>query len=325
MAIKDNCLAPFLDQQRCLVVDGGLATELERHGYELRDELWSARLLRDAPHVIVQVHGDYLVAGADCVTTASYQATIPGFMRLGLSSAEAEALIQRSVELAVSARDAFWADERNRIGRIKPLVAASIGPYGAYLANGAEYTGDYDLDEDGLVDFHRVRWRILAESDADLLACETIPSLVEARALARLVAETPQRTVWVSFSCRNGYQISDGTLLAACAALLDGVPNVIAIGVNCTAPRFISALVGEIRRMSAKPIVVYPNSGEMWDNAMRCWVTVTDSAEAPSIFAAQAHSWHTEGAQLIGGCCRTTPEHVQRMRTRLSLEKETVT
>ncbi len=313
-----NPLTSFLDQRPCMIIDGGLATELERQGYDLSDALWSARLLRDAPQAIVQVHRDYLLAGADCVTTASYQATITGFERLGMSSAAAKVLIQRSVALAVTARDVFWADERHQIGRIKPIVAASIGPYGAFLANGAEYTGDYNLDEDSLVDFHRERWHILAESDADLLACETIPSLVEARALVRLAATTPNRPVWISFSCRNGHQISDGTPLATCAALLEGVPNVVAVGVNCTAPRYITALIDEIRQTCTKPVIVYPNSGEMWDGATRSWVVVTDSAEMPSLFAAQAQSWQRAGATLIGGCCRITPSHIHHIRSVLA-------
>ncbi|OUC86914.1 homocysteine S-methyltransferase [Streptosporangium minutum] len=279
-----------------VILDGGLATHLEALGADLRDELWSAKLLLENPSVIRQAHLDYFAAGAEVATTASYQASIPAFVRRGLSAREAEELIVLSVRLAAEARDAHGAG----------TVAASVGPYGAYLANGAEYTGDYDLDEDGLADWHRDRWHILAGSGADLLACETIPSYAEARALGRLLAETPGTRAWVSFSCRDGEHISDGTPLKDAAALFAGDPQVIAVGVNCTAPRHIPSLIG---RIEGKPVMVYPNSGETWDAADRRWLGLADPAE----FGAAAAGWHAAGSAFVGGCCRTTPEHIRQI------------
>ncbi|MFD8563200.1 homocysteine S-methyltransferase [Streptosporangium canum] len=279
-----------------VILDGGLATHLEALGADLRDELWSAKLLLENPSVIRQAHLDYFAAGAEVATTASYQASIPAFVRRGLSAREAEELIVLSVRLAAEARDSHGTG----------TVAASVGPYGAYLANGAEYTGDYDLDEDGLADWHRDRWHILAGSGADLLACETIPSYAEARALGRLLAETPGTRAWVSFSCRDGEHINDGTPLKDAAALFAGDPQVIAVGVNCTAPRHIPSLIG---RIEGKPVMVYPNSGETWDAANRRWLGLADPAE----FGAAAAGWHAAGAAFVGGCCRTTPEHIRQI------------
>lgn len=279
-----------------VILDGGLATHLEALGADLRDELWSAKLLLENPSVIRQAHLDYFAAGAEVATTASYQASIPAFVRRGLSAREAEELIVLSVRLAAEARDSHGTG----------TVAASVGPYGAYLANGAEYTGDYDLDEDGLADWHRDRWHILAGSGADLLACETIPSYAEARALGRLLAETPGIRAWVSFSCRDGEHISDGTPLKEAAALFAGDPQVIAVGVNCTAPRHIPSLIG---RIEGKPVMVYPNSGETWDAANRRWLGLADPAE----FGAAAAGWHAAGSAFVGGCCRTTPEHIRQI------------
>ena len=199
-----NPIQPFLDFQDALILDGGLATELEARGCDLRDELWSARLLLEIPILIQEVHLDYYRAGADCGISASYQATIPALMARGLTEAEAIALLRLAVQLVIEARDQFWAEPANRKGRLRPIVAASVGPYGAALADGSEYTGDYDLDEAGLVDWHRQRWHILAGSGADILACETIPSHSETRALAKLMAETPEMPVWMSFSCKDG-------------------------------------------------------------------------------------------------------------------------
>ncbi|MGI5270692.1 homocysteine S-methyltransferase [Nonomuraea sp. CA-218870] len=285
-----------------MVLDGGLATQLERLGADLGDALWSARLLLDDAGLIRQAHAAYFAAGADVATTASYQASIPGFLRRGIDREQAERLIRLSVEVAAQARD--------EAGR--GLVAASVGPYGACLANGAEYTGDYGVDEDALLAWHRPRWEILASSEADLLACETIPSFAEARALARLLAETPSVKVWVSFSCRDAAHISDGTPIAEAAALFTGNPQVVAVGANCTAPRHIPGLIAALR--GGLPVVVYPNSGETWDAAERRWRGTAD----PIGYGQAAKEWQAAGAALIGGCCRTTPDHIRELRAHLA-------
>lgn len=307
-----NPITPFLQQQGALILDGGLATELERRGHDLSDELWSARLLRDAPDAIRQVHLDYYWAGADCCASASYQATLPGFMRRDMTAEQAGDLLRLSVQLVREARDAFWAVESNRERRLRPLAAASVGPYGAYLADGSEYTGAYDLDEAGLAAFHRERWAILAGSGADLLACETLPSLAEARALAGLLDETPGVWAWFSFSCRDGAHISDGTPLAECAALLSGYERVAAIGINCTPPRFIPDLIRAVSAATTKPIIVYPNSGETYDPAGKRWL----GESVPAEFGTYSREWRKLGAGLIGGCCRTTPAHIRQISDR---------
>jgi homocysteine S-methyltransferase len=307
-----NPITPFLQKQGALILDGGLATELERRGADLSDPLWSARLLLDDPALIRRVHLDYYWAGADCGTSASYQATIPGFIGRGLSADDARALIRRSVRLVIEARDAFWAIEENRGRRLRPIVAASVGPYGAYLADGSEYTGNYNLDEDGLVAFHRERWAILAGSEADVLACETIPSFAEARALARLLEETPDIFAWFSFSCRDGARISDGTPIAECASFLSGFERVAAVGINCTPPRYIPDLIRAVTAVTSKPVVVYPNSGETYDPVAKRWLGEAD----PSSFGTFSREWRKLGAGLIGGCCRTTPAHIRQISDR---------
>lgn len=308
-----NPIQSFLDFQDALILDGGLATELEARGCDLSDELWSARLLLDDPGIIRQVHLDYFWAGADCGISASYQATIPALMARGLSEAEAIDLIRLSVRLVMEARDQFWADPANRAGRLRPLVAASVGPYGAALADGSEYTGEYDLDEDGLVAWHRQRWHILAESGADMLACETIPSHSESRALARLAGETLDMPVWMSFSCGDGRSLHDGTPIAEAAAHLDPIEQVIAIGINCTPPSYIPSLIREVRAVTKKPIVVYPNSGEEYDAMHKVWL----GQSVPSEFGTFSREWRKEGAALIGGCCRTGPAHIRQIADRM--------
>jgi homocysteine S-methyltransferase len=302
-----NPVASILNQYPVLVIDGALATELERRGCDLRDELWSAKILMEQPEIIKQVHLDYFKAGADCAITASYQATIEGFARRGLKESEAIALIRKSVELATEARDEFWAESSNRTGRPKPFVAASLGPYGAFLADGSEYRGNYGLTEKELMDFHRPRLRALIEAGADMLACETIPSLVEAQAIANLLKEFPDMSAWVSFSARDERHISEGQAFADCVKQLESTPQIIAIGVNCTSPEYIPSLIRAANTATQKPVLVYPNSGETYDASQNDWngEPVLDS------FGEQAREWYDAGARLIGGCCRTTPEDIR--------------
>jgi homocysteine S-methyltransferase len=305
-----NPLAPFFAQQGYVVIDGALASELERHGADLRDPLWSAKLLLEDPDLIGSVHTAYLHAGADVIATASYQATVEGFISRGLSANEAEDLLRLSVTLATDARDEFWAVEKNRRGRLRPLVAASIGPYGAYLANGSEYRGDYGLSEEELIAFHRPRVEILSETQADLLAFETIPSLVEGSAIIRLLNDVSSIPAWLAFSCRDGERVSHGEPLAECAAIAEECQAVVAVGVNCTAPCFIEPLIAAARKATTKPIIVYPNSGEGWDSRAGAW---TASPHTDRI-GALATTWRRAGADIIGGCCRTTPEDIAEVR-----------
>ena len=302
-----NPIESILQKYPAIVLDGALATEFERRGADLKDKLWSAKLLIENPEMIRQLHMDYFLAGADCAITASYQATLEGFMRRGFSEKESIELIRKSVQLAVEARDEFWKDEANRVGRPRPFVAASVGPYGAFLADGSEYRGDYGLTEAELMAFHRPRMKILVDSGADILACETIPCLIEAQAIVHLLKEFPSVSAWISFSAKDETHISDGEKISDCAAWLDSFPQVAAIGVNCTSPKFISSLIREVKGKTSKPILVYPNSGESYNAEKHDWNGDTFC----TAFGDDARQWYADGAQIIGGCCRTTPDDIR--------------
>lgn len=304
-----NPIQRILNDYPLMVLDGALATELERRGCDLRDPLWSAKVLIEAPHLIKQVHADYFAAGADCAITATYQATFEGFARRGLSESEAQALMRLAVRLAIEARDEFWSIPANRVGRPRPLVAASIGSYGAFLADGSEYSGNYGLTETELMNFHRQRLQVVVDTVADLLACETIPCLVEGLALARLLGEFPGHSAWISFSARDAAHISNGERLADCATRLDPCDQVVAVGVNCTPPRYIADLVAAAHTATDKPILAYPNSGEVYRAEDGCWSGTADSAA----YADEARVWYERGARIIGGCCRTGPAEIRSL------------
>lgn len=305
---------PFTDHLSLrghVLLDGGLATQLEVHGHDLNDPLWSARLLVEDPESIVRAHTAFLEAGADCIVTSSYQATIEGFEQRGFGRDESRRLLLSSHELGVRARDAY-VETHDPAGPI-PQVAASIGPYGAFLADGSEYRGDYDLDVAGLVDFHRERFELLAGA-ADLLAIETIPSLDEASALRALLVENGRTPAWVSFSCRDGEHLCDGTPLAEAAALFVDLPQVFAAGLNCTAPQHVRGLVDRLRASGwPREIVAYPNSGEAYDASSKAWV----EGSATCSIAASVASWRDAGARVIGGCCRVTADELRGLRSAL--------
>lgn len=285
-----------------LVLDGPLATELGRRGHRLDDALWSARLLADDPDAITRVHLDYFRAGADVATTATYQASVAGFQRRGLSHAAALDLLGSAVALADRARRA--ADAELRDGRIR-LVLASAGSHGATLANGAEYTGDFaGIDHGALVEFHRERLRSIS-AGADLVLFETVPSLAEVEAIAEAVEHT---TLPVAISCtlRDAHHLGSGEAIERVASAIAGVDRVVAIGVNCCAPWHVAPALARLRRVTRLPLLAYPNAGERYDGAARRFV---GTPAGPASFARLAARWVAAGASAVGSCCRTGIGH----------------
>lgn len=308
-----NPLAALLAGDRCIVLDGALATELEARGCDLGDALWSAKVLLEQPQLIRQVHLDYFEAGAQCAITASYQATPLGFAARGIDPVQSLRLIARSAELALQARDACRAAHPDA-GPL--LVAGSVGPYGAYLADGSEYRGDYALPQAQMLDFHRPRIAALVAAGVDLLACETQPSAAEIAALLALLQEFPQSTAWFSFTLRDAAHLSDGTPLREVVALLDGHPQAVALGVNCIAPALCTPALQHLAALTRLPLVAYPNSGERYDAAGKRW----DGGGDACGLASDAEAWRAAGARLIGGCCRTTPRAIAQLAQRLRVD-----
>ncbi|MEV6113137.1 homocysteine S-methyltransferase [Streptomyces sp. NPDC052109] len=281
-----------------LVLDGGMSNQLESAGYDLSDELWSARLLAERPEAVTEAHLTYFRAGADVAITASYQATFEGFARRGIGHDDAARLLTLSVGLA---REAARQAERAGIGR--PLwVAASVGPYGAMLADGSEYRGRYGLSVNELERFHRPRIEVLAAAAPDVLALETVPDADEGTALLRAVRGLGV-PAWLSYTVDGRYTRA-GQPLEEAFALAADVDEVIAVGVNCCAPRDVEAAVEIASGVTGKPVVVYPNTGEAWDGEARAWTG------NPAFDAGQVKAWREAGARLIGGCCRVGPEVV---------------
>jgi homocysteine S-methyltransferase len=281
-----------------VVLDGGLSTELESRGHDVTSALWSARLLRDDPGAIADAHAAFAAAGAQVATTASYQATFPGFAAAGIDAGQARKLMTRSVTLA---RDGLAAAGRTG------WVAGSVGPYGAFLADGSEYTGDYEagVTVAELREFHRPRLHVLAEAGADVLACETLPAAAEVEALLQELADLGV-PAWLSLTTvlddAGVPRTRRGELLADVLAMARDVDAVIAVGVNCTDPAGVPAAVRVAVTAGGRPAVAYPNSGEVWDAAARRWTGQSGVGDVPG--------WLAAGARLVGGCCRVRPDDI---------------
>jgi homocysteine S-methyltransferase len=343
-----NAIQQILDKYPVMILDGALATELEQYGCDLDDPLWSARVLLENPDVIVNVHADYFRAGADCAITSSYQATVEGFRKRGIGEEAALDLIRKTVKLAAKARDDVWAEVQRattgaegstgqpavatsehvekagneqseyrtgehtsgeKLRRPRPVVAGSVGPYGAYLADGSEYVGHYGVSDETLAAFHRPRMAALIEAGADILAFETIPSLQEARVLVELLKEFPNTHAWLSFSLKDGTSISEGTSLQVCTQTFGSEPQIAAIGLNCAPMEVVTEAIGILRQGSDKPVIVYPNSGEIYDAETKTW---SGQGSCGSMKDA-SEQWVAAGAHIIGGCCRTTPHQIKEL------------
>jgi homocysteine S-methyltransferase len=285
-----------------IILDGGMSNALQDRGHDLSDDLWSARLLKDAPEEIAAVHRAYYEAGAMVATTASYQASVIGFEHAGVPRGEAERLIASSVRIAREVRDAMAVDGRRR------LVAASVGPYGAVLADGSEYRGRYGVSAAALRDFHGPRLELLIDAGPDLLAVETIPDVDEAEVLVELLAEL-DFPAWFSYSV-DGSVTRAGQLLTDAFAV-PAIPSIVAVGINCCAPDDVQAAVETAVAVTGKPAVAYPNSGETWDAGGRRW---TGDPTNPTSLAS---GWLAAGASYIGGCCRVGPADIRALAAAL--------
>ena len=299
----------IIQEQGLVILDGALATELEARGANLNHALWSAKLLNENPELIKEVHLDYLMAGANIVTTASYQASFIGFEKQGYTKEQAIALLKLSVELAVQARDTYLTNSSTK-QLLKPLIAASLGPYGAALADGSEYTGYQNISVELLMEFHQERLQLIQETPTDIVAFETIPCIDEAFAIKKLLAKYPSKKAWVSFSCKDEKHLCSGELFEDAIKLLNDSNEIMGVGVNCTAPQFIESLIQIAKVNTDKLILVYPNKGETYNAVDKVWEPINGCLHD---FNSYAKLWLAAGAKAIGGCCRTNPADINRL------------
>lgn len=304
-------LKELMQRRGTLVIDGAMSTGLESKGCDLNDKLWSAKVLIESPLTVKAVHRDYFEAGANIAITASYQATEAGFKSKGIDAAEARRLVMLSVEMARDARRE-WAEASEGRDQADALIAGAVGPYGAYLANGAEYTGDYALSDEEFEAFHRLRMDALRDAGADFLAIETMPRFDEIKTLVRM-AEARGLSVWVTVTLAkdsNGETLPDGTPLETVAAFLEASPVVDAFGLNCVKRPLVEGALKRMHSVSTKPLIVYPNSGETYDPSTKTWHQPAAGEPDSEGWAHYVPLWKKAGAVCLGGCCRTLPQDI---------------
>ena len=305
----DPGFAPALitarDHGEHLVLDGGLGTWLERSGCNLTSALWSARLLLDDPAVIRTAHREFFAAGARVGISASYQVSYEALASLGLDRAQTTALLAHSIRLVEEAREEYRAGtDRQGLAQPHPVwTAASVGPYGAMLADGSEYTGRYGLSVSQLQSWHRPRLHALIDAGPDVLAVETIPSLAETEAVLQELSGSGS-AAWLALTVADG-TLRSGESLSEAFGMAAEVSEIVAVGINCSDPREVAGAIDVARAQTGKPIVVYPNSGERWDAEARHWCGEAGFADSA------VRDWIARGATLVGGCCRVGPEEVR--------------
>lgn len=312
-----NPFQSYIDHQGYAIIDGALATELQNRGCDLNDPLWSAKVLLEQPELITAVHYDYFKAGANCAITASYQATPLGLAKRGLTLAQSITLIKKSVELAQHAKTKYLQN----YSTVKPLIiAGSVGPYGAYLADGSEYTGKYQVDPDAMTAFHYDRIHALVDGGVDILACETMPSFAEIKVLIEIIKQFPAMPCWFTFTILDSQHLSDGTPLSEVINWLNNIEQVVMMGVNCIALNNVTTVLKIFNQLTNKPLIVYPNSGDNYDAVSKTW----RSTEHQHTLSNQVNEWQRYGAKVIGGCCRTTPEDISQLVKHLNQPSKNV-
>ncbi|MBL1057471.1 homocysteine S-methyltransferase [Ligilactobacillus salivarius] len=286
-----------------VVLDGAMSTPLERLGADTNNDLWTSKALIDNEELVYEVHKMYFEAGADLIITDTYQANIQAFEKVGYSEKEARNLIKKAVKIAQKARD----DYENRTGKHN-YIAGTIGPYGAYLANGSEYRGDYELSTKEYQQFHLPRIEELVTTGVDILAIETQPKLDEVLAILELLKKKyPQQKVYVSYTLSDDDTISDGTSLPRAIHALEDYSQVIAVGINCVKLELVEPALKNMKEITDKHLIVYPNSSAVYDPKSKTWSQPKTSATFEELIP----NWYEAGARIIGGCCTTGPKEIK--------------
>lgn len=310
----------LLEQERPAVLHGALGTELEARGYDISGNLWSAKFLLDGSEAIQTIHRDYVLAGADVVTTSTYQASLASLVNVGLSVDEAQKLIVKSVSLAKDAREEALQElsQNEKQERHYPLISGDVGPYAAYLADGSEYTGEYgEVTKEALKDFHRPRIALFVAEEVDLLALETMPNKLEIEALTELLSdEFPQVEGYVSITSQDGKHLSDGSSLQEVVDVVKKCPQILALGINCSSPSVSEEILENLSDLTDLPLLAYPNSGEIYDGKTQTWHHGEDGELSVSECQVK---WQGQFSQLklVGGCCRTRPMDIARIKKQI--------
>ena len=291
-------------QKKIKLLDGSLSYPLEKKGYNLNKKLWTGDALINKPNAIKKVHKDYLDAGADFISTSTYQMSYKVLKEMGYDINDIKGIFKRSVNLVEQA-----IAETNTKREIK--IVGSYGPYGASLADGSEFTGKYNTSDKIIMDYHQENMNIIKDLDIDIILYETIPCLREIEILSKLVEEY-EKEVWVSFTCNKDLEFRDGSSIIKACKILSSKKNISTIGMNCFSPLLAKEALKKLKENSSKKILIYPNSGEIYNNKDKDWY-------GENFFDySMIKKWLALSPDIIGGCCRVGPDEINNMRKEIN-------
>ncbi|CAI2635763.1 MULTISPECIES: homocysteine S-methyltransferase [Apilactobacillus] len=299
-----NKVNNWINQQDHILIDSSMSTGLEERGLKLNSNLWTAAALESHEDLIVDVHKKYFDAGSSMTTTNTYQASVPGLVKAGYSENQAIALIKKAVELA----------DRGRNESTNPnpkWLLGGVGPYGAFLANGSEYTGDYSLTDEEYIAFHEGRIKAMVEAGIDVLILETLPNINELKAITEYTKQFDIPVI-VAASLRDKSHLADGSSLIEVASFLESQEHVIAYGLNCTKPQLVTPALKVLKQShpTHKPFIAFPNSGATYNPEIKEWNHDDLSFEEFDELIAQ---WFNLDLKFVGGCCCMTEEQEQHI------------
>ncbi len=286
------------------LLDGSLSYPLEKQGYDLNKKLWTGDALINDPNVIKKIHKDYLVAGVDFISTSTYQISYRVLKEMGYNLNEIKDIFKRSVDLV---QDAI---EETKIKR-KVKIVGSYGPFGASLSDGSEYTGKYKTSDEIIMSYHIDNMNIIKELDIDIVLYETIPCLREIEILSKVVEEY-KKEVWISFTCNKDLEFRDGTSIMKACKIISSIENISTIGINCFSPLLAEKAIKKLKKNSNKKILIYPNSGEIYNNKDKDWYGEKYFDNS------MIKKWLALSPDIIGGCCRVGFEDIQNMRKEIN-------
>lgn len=282
-----------LNHGLAVLLDGALGTELQRRDVNTDRPSWTANALLTHPELIVQIHREYVDAGAEIITANTFRTHRRSLVAEGLAN-RAEELTRTAITLARDAADG------------RAIVAGSLAPLEDC------YRPDLTPILDEMKIEHQWQAEILANAGVDLILVETQNSLEEA-VIATDAATRTGLPFFVSFVVNENCQLLSGeTLTDAVQSILKFKPK--AILTNCCPVTSVEKTQYQLHNCQLNiPIGAYPNTGIM--KADGTWVE--SELTAPEVFAEHAKRWQKQGTQIIGGCCGTTPAHIASTRKAL--------
>lgn len=321
-------------EKRHLVLDGALGTQLESiipNDSEIQpknDPLWSTKVLMTQPKLIERIHYQYLQSGSDIIMTSTYQASCAGLIKYANSYTDEVAHVwERSVDMANNAIRRHKLENNTKpIRNRDPIICGSVGPYGAFLANGAEYTGEYGMISNEELEKHHFKLLqfLILHPDVKLIAIETIPNFREFKVLVNLLTKLlslhgPNQKFYLSINVRNESEMCDGTPVEKVMNYLNfkmktmGIlqRNIFAIGYNCVDYHLVTSLIDNLTMFNEFhiPMIVYPNLGYVYSTKHEEYIAYQDTNELELMIL----DWLKRGVKIIGGCCGSGPQEIEKI------------